>query len=490
MKERLQVIDFKYTVATITFFFFLLISILSPISGTDWINYLVGKEGIKSCIENISIADGRIIHGFLAPFLTYNKMLFNILFSLLISKFVLSCNNMMGYVKNKYYYLFPLIGTLLISVFLFSYNYVSVSTTVTYTFPAIMMFLYFEYLWKKENNKFSKKEFILLTALAIYISLSSLHLAITFLIGNIIYFTYSKISKRTFPKRYVFIILIQLLIISFLILKFNKALLYENINVSLSNLPRYIDTIFSKNILLILLGAIPINYYLNDLLRDWIYKRLVITLFDGILLFSLAYNFFYFSPVNLNLIINKYMGVFATENWYYIFYFLMYIVLFFLSIKHYISNIKTNNMLKNFSIMSLIISVFLLISPVWDEGNVIFIVLFLIMSISILFKELEVKIYKKTTILFLTAMISYYIVAFSMIQYIDYTRGNYINEQLEANQQVVEVKANPIYLVWRHNPVNIFQHKEFKMYYNIPSNTQIVVRYFGIFEEIEKKVKE
>lgn len=117
MKERLQIIDFKYKVAMFAFFFFFIISALSPISGADWASYLIGKEGIKSCIDNISISDGRIISGFLINFLSYNKFLFNLLFALLMSGFVHCCNNMMGYVKNKYYYLFPFLGTMLVSVF-------------------------------------------------------------------------------------------------------------------------------------------------------------------------------------------------------------------------------------------------------------------------------------------------------------------------------------------------------------------------------------
>ena len=490
MKERIQVIDFKYKISTIAFMFFLLISTLAPLSGNDWANSLIGNGGIKSCIENINIHDGNIISDFLAPFLVQNKFLFGLIFSALMSFFITSCNNIMGYVKNKYFYLFPFIGTLIVSTFMFSYNYVSVSSTVTYTFPAIVVFLYFERLWKKENKTFSIKEILLLSLMAIYISMSSMHIAIPFLIGNIVYYIYSSKTKRINSKKYIAILFIQLLLIILNLYLIEKNILYNNMNIALSNLPKYIDTIFSKNIILILLGAIPINYYLRDKLNGWVYTRLVITMFDLILIFSLAYNFSYYSPVNINLVINKYFGIFATENWYYIFYFIIYMVLFFLSIKRYITNKKTNLYIQNFSIMSLIVSIFLMISPVWDEGNVIFIALFLIMAISVMLKELDIKIYEKTTIAFLVTLLVYYISMFAVVQYIDYTRGEYIKEQLDANHKTIEVKANPIYLVWRYNPTNVFQQKDFKSFYNIPKNNQITVKYFGLFEEIEKKVKE
>lgn len=489
MKERIEVIDFKYKVTMFTFFFFFLISTLSPISGSDWWSYLTGKEGLGYIIKNININDGRILSGVLIGVLSYNKLIFNVFFSLLMSMFVRCCNNMMGIVKNKYYYLFPLLGTMLVSVFLFSYNYVSVSTTVTYTFPAILSFIYFEYLWKKDNYTFNVKDCIFLSIISLIICLSSIHIAITFFLGNLIYYIYSIIKKKKISKSYIAVLIIQLIAITFSLSILPKELFYNNFNKILSNIPRYIDTFFSKNILLVILGAIPINYYLSKKLKGWIYDRVVITLFDSILLFSLAYNFFYYSPVNLNLVINKYLGVFATENWYYIFYFIIYLILLFLSINDIIKE-KKIYMMKILYIMGIVSSIFLLISPLWDEGNVIFFVLFLIFIISIMLKELNIKIYPKTTILILIVMILYYIGSFAIIKYIDITREEYIIEQLEANEKNIEIKASPIYLVWRYNPVTIFQQKDFKRYYNIPQDKNITVKYFGIFEKIEKKVKE
>lgn len=489
MKERMEVIDFKYKVTLGAFFFFFLISTLAPISGTDWSSYLIGKEGIGNIIKNININDGRIISGVLISLLSYNKLIFNLFFSLLMSGFVQCCNNMMGIVKNKYYYLFPLLGTMLVSVFLFSYNYVSVTTTVAYTFPAILSFIYFEHLWKKENYSFRLKEYIFLSILSLIICLSSIHVAITFLIGNIIYYSYVLIKKKKISKGYIFTIAIQLLSIIVSLNMLNKSLFYNDINTVLSNIPKYIDTTFSKNIVLVILSAIPINYYLSNKLKGWIYDRVVITLFDIILIFSLAYNFFYYSPVNLNLVINKYLGVFATENWYYIFYFMIYLILLFISMNHIIKERKAF-IPKILYIMSIISGLFLLVSPIWDEGNVIFFVLFLIFGTSIMLKEIEIKIYPKTTLAILFIMILYYIGSFAIIKYIDTTREDYIIEQLNANEKVIEVKASPIYLVWRYNPVNIFQQKDFKRYYNIPQDKSITVKYFGIFEKIEKKIKE
>lgn len=491
MKERMKVIDFKYTVVITTFFFFFIICTLSPISGADWANYLIGKEGFINSIENIYFNDGRIISGFLINFFTYNKFLFNLSFSLLMSAFVYCCNCLLGYVKNKYFYLLPFLGTIIVGTFTFSYNYISVSSTLAYTFPAILTFIYFFIILKKDDNHFKLKEYIYLSLIAIYISLSSIHISGIFLLGNVLFYLYSLKNKKDFDKKYFIIIIIQAICFILALSYVDKELFYNNIiNISLSNIPRYIDTIFSKNIVLLLLGAIPINYYLNIELKDFIYKRVIITLFDIILIFSLAYNFFYYSPVNLNLIINKYFGVFAVENWYYIFYFIIYMILFFLSINKFIQNRKVKNFYKLFALLSLLISICLLISPIWDEGNTIFIILFMISSISILLKELDIPIYPKVTIFITISLIIYYLSMFSITKYIDVTREEYIKEQLNANETIIEVKANPIYLVYRYNPVNIFQQRDFKRYYNIPQEKELNVKYLGIFEKIEKKVKE
>ena len=162
MNERIRIIDFKYKITFWTFILFLTISFLAPISGSDWASYLVGKEGFIECVKNINLTNGNIIGSFLGSFLSYNKILFNIFFSLLMALFVHLCNDMLGMVKNKVFYLIPFIGTLLVNTILFSYNYVSVTTTISYTIPVILSFYYFYRLWKKETYDFTFKDYIVL----------------------------------------------------------------------------------------------------------------------------------------------------------------------------------------------------------------------------------------------------------------------------------------------------------------------------------------
>ena len=130
MKEKLEILTYKHKITLITFLLFLVIGVLSPLGGSDWSSYVIGKQGLVKCFENINISDGRIISGFLVNFFSYNKILFDIVFALLMSSFVKICNDLMGTVKNKHIYLYPLIGVLLVSTYMFSFNYVSISGAV------------------------------------------------------------------------------------------------------------------------------------------------------------------------------------------------------------------------------------------------------------------------------------------------------------------------------------------------------------------------
>lgn len=486
MKEKIEIITFKHKVTLFTFLLFLVIGALSPISGSDWNSYVIGKQGLVECFKNINIADGRLLSGFLVNFLSYNKILFDIIFALLMSSFVKICNDLMGTVRNKYMYLYPLIGVLLVSTFMFSYNYVSITGTVCYTFPSILIFIYFYNLLK--YDEIGKRTLIMLIIYSLLIMTSSVHLAITFFVANLIYLILNSNKKnRIF---YFIILLVQFITLLISVHYLDSILIYTDSNQILNNIPYFIDTLFSNNIVIMLLGAIPINYLLADKLEENKYCRVVITLFDLILIFSLCYNFFYYSPVNLNLVISKYNGIFATENWYYILYFITYILLFYVSINHFIKNKKIKNILNTINLSCTILSLFILVSPIFDKGNIVFIVFSIILIACLMAKELDIKVYSRFTITVLGLLIIYYLSMFAIIKYVDVTRTNYIKEQIESKESNIEVKANPIYLVWRYNPSDVFLVKDFKEYYEIPEEDTIEVKYFGLFEKIEKKVKE
>lgn len=486
MKERIEVLSFKYKVVYAVFFFFLIITFLSPLSGEDIKFYIIGRGGIRNIFSNLDIGKYGIINSFLVSFLSYNKILFNIIFSLFMGYFAYIICSMMGIVKNKYYYLVPFILILLVSTFTFSYNYMCVSNTIMYTFPTIMMFIYFYSVLKRESRNIIL-DIVLEIFIIIYVSLSSVHFGLIFLIGNLIFSTYMWKKGEMF-KRYIVYIVVQLIFVIFSFFSFDIEF-YSNLSYGLSNIPMFIDSFFSKNIILVIISCIPINRYLTMKLQNSKHKRTVIALFNMILLFTLLYNFSYYVPVNINLVINKYFGIFATENWYYIFYYILYFVLLILSVRYYIIKSKNKLYLTIFLIMSSALFPLFIIFPSWDVGCSIIFVFSLVMICSICIKDMEVEIYGKVILSILIFLVTYYFSMFAVFKYVDYSRTKYIEEQIDKNVDVIEVKASPLYLVWRYNPVSIFSEDDFKMYYNIPMNKKIEVKYFGIFKEIEKKVK-
>ena len=485
MKEKLESLNFKYRVVIFTFILFLLIEALSPISGADWRSYVIGKGGISSSLNNINILDGRIISGFLVNFFSYNKILFDLFFAFMVSQFVKIINDVMGQVKTRFLYLYPLIGLLLVSVFTFSYNYLSVTTTVTYTFPAFIFFYYFYTLLKDES--ISKLTLFKLLLCTIFISLSTIHFAIIFFVVNFVYFLLN--DKKKNRAKYFSILTTSFILVIISLFSLKNSLFYNSFNSIKDNIPYMIEHGFSNNIILLILGAIPINMYLYEELKENTYVRVVITIFDLILLFSLSYNFYGYSPVNLNLIISKYSGVFATENWYYIFYYISYYILFILSINHYIKNNKVKRIFNMFMIASILMIIFSLVSPLFDVGNIIMIVFIFIFITIITAKDANTKVFIKLVRISIIVLSIYYLSLFSFIKYIDVTRTSYIKEQVENNAKVIEVKANPTYMIWRYNPVDYFQLDSFKAYYDIPSKCTIDVKYFGLLEKVEKRIK-
>ena len=58
MNERLKVLNFKYNVVVFTFVFFLIISVLSPLSGLDWGSYVKGSQGGMTNLDVFTFSAG------------------------------------------------------------------------------------------------------------------------------------------------------------------------------------------------------------------------------------------------------------------------------------------------------------------------------------------------------------------------------------------------------------------------------------------------
>jgi len=504
MKERLEIIDFKYKVIFWSFLFFLIVSFLSPISSNDWENYLIGSKGIKTIIDTISNAysnsDGRIISRFLTYILACNKVIFNVIFAGLMACLVSSFSTFLGKVNNKYYYLLTIIALLTVNVYTFAENYTWLSGSITYTFPSIMTIMYITYLYKKETFSFTKMETLCLLLLNIIIPFFVENIAFAFTLGNIIIFIRRTLDHKKFSKAFLSFTIISF--ISLIIVLTNPGIEVEAINNidfnSLSfidkistNIPNLISYVFTNNPFLLIFMLIPTNYLLHIKTKNYIYSRLMLILFNIIPLFSIICNFNSMVPVNINLIINKYDGIFLIENWYFIFYWIFLIGLFIYSVIELIPERKKRNyclLLIMIAILSII--PLLILSSTWSY-NMVILFMFIMLAVScVLLVEMKIKIWPWLVKPIVALLIIYYITIMSLTFYINKTRENYIEEQLAVNDKLIYIKANPFHLTWEPNPICSSKNiKYFREYYKIPKNTTIEVKYFGILERIEKNVK-
>ena len=156
---------------------------------------------------------------------------------------------------------------------------------------------------------------------------------------------------------------------------------------------------------------------------------------------------------------------------------------------HFITNKKIKDLFNIFVISSIVISLFIISSPIFDKGSIILIILPFIMMLCILAKEMNTKVFTRTIKVVVTLLFIYYLGLFGLIKYIDVSRNDYIKEQIENGSNVIEVKASPTYYIWRYNPSDYFLVKDFKEYYEIGEHSEIDLKYFGLFEEIEKQIK-
>ena len=127
------------------FIFFLVLLILSPISGDDWGNYLVGKEGVYKWFS-IALGmyfdwEGRLVSRICINILTYNKWLFNICNSFLITSIIYLINKCIKSKNKNIIFCLSIMSILCMNIYTFSQVFGWVAGNITYLFPA-MMFMY------------------------------------------------------------------------------------------------------------------------------------------------------------------------------------------------------------------------------------------------------------------------------------------------------------------------------------------------------------
>lgn len=457
----------------IYFLFFLIIMFLSPISGDDWGNYLEGSLGLKNIVENAIRLyftwEGRFISRLLINILTYNKWLWNILNSLIITGIIYLINNICSFKNKKTSFLITTLFILLMNPFTFSQVVVWIAGNITYLFVVLLLLIYIKLII---NNNFSKKKTTIMIIFNIIIPMFIEHMGIILIIINILFIIKDYIINKKINKKLIVFLLLS--IISFLTmflspgnalrsknenLEFNKLNIFEKI---IYNLPNFIYYTYISNYLLILLMLIGNHMLFKKNIKS---KQLKYILY--------IFNFFSIIFMIKAILIDRLQ---FSNNIITSFYYIVYSIISFILLIKNSKDIK-NDIAIFFFIIGICSNGVMLLSPTWGYRTGFSCYLFMAISYLIIIDSnlknnkiinislLGINIF--TMLIYLTLYISIH------LQYID----NYKIIQESINNKItnIEIVSYPSYAPCNINPTNDYHLEKFKKYYGISDNTNITI---------------
>ena len=185
------------------FLFFVLIFFLSPISGDDWGNYIEGSRGLyKSITEAIGMYfswEGRFISRILINILTYHKVLWNFVNSLVITGTIFLIIKIIN-PKKIIIYLLSLLIFLLMNIYTFSQVIPWLAGNITYLFPIPLLLLYFYFIF---SNKKDNRLIVLFSILNLIMTMFVEHMAIILIFSNILFIIYRYIKNKKIDKELI-----------------------------------------------------------------------------------------------------------------------------------------------------------------------------------------------------------------------------------------------------------------------------------------------
>lgn len=458
------------------FIFFLLIFFLSPISGDDWGNYIEGSRGLyKSITEAIGMYfswEGRFISRVLINILTYHKVLWNIVNSLVITGTIFLIIKIIN-PRKKIIYLLSLLVFLLMNIYTFSQVVPWLAGNITYLFPIPLLLLYFYFIF---SNKKDNRLIVLFSILNLIMTMFVEHMAIILIFSNILFIIYRYIKNKKIDKELILYLVIS--IVGTLVMLLSPGTAYrssvENIDFNklsiigkiLSNIPNFIYYTFIVNPYMIILLSISSTYLINKTFNKKILKVLLVLIMNVIPLLStslyLISNF-----VNINIfLINSHSIILLL---FYIVYILFFLYLI----------IKNNKTIFNkemfFFIIGLSSNIIMMVSPTWgfrtSLGTYIFLCIFSLLIINKYIKER--KIYNIIILFIIIISCIFYSILYisTFRQYKE--NKSIIENSIKDQSNVIEIYKYPYFINCNINPDNDYHLRVFKRYYNIPENTEV-----------------
>lgn len=473
----------------LSFIFFIIILSLSPICGDDWDNYTVGVQGIQtifsSAIDMYFTWEGRFVSRILIYLLTYNKIFFVIISSTLLTLIVYVANKIIGKSQNKIVYFLPLILLLLLNASTISQTYTWVAGSITYLYPTAIVLAYFYYLYQKKEFKFGNIEFLILLIINIITPMFVENIGVAFVFGNILWLMINRKSdKKELIKfgiltSFSIIALVAMLMSPGTALRAGGETDFYSMNFFkriFSNIPNLISYTITRNVIVLIMMSIVITYMLIKK-RTKIY---LVILFLVIPILGVIQNIhlmipFYFQHINFGILADI-SGAFNVNNWYFIFYWILFVAFFFYSIAYFVTEPKERLFLIFLTLVGGVAISSMIVTPVWGERVAILTeVIFLLVSLRILKNCFNPK-FNKFIYIFVCLLLLYFISMFILIFMVQKDRDDYIKEQLKKDDvEQIEVYEHFVTYIWIGNPWGNYNSSVFKKYYGIPQNKSVKI---------------
>ena len=469
----------------VSFIFFLIILSLAPICGDDWDNYTVGAQGLQFILEYAKEMylswEGRFISRIIISLFTYYKFLFVIITSGLLTLIVFITNKIIGKVQNKVIYIMPFIFLLLLNVNSISQTYTWIAGSVTYLYPTSIILAYFYYLYQKKEFKFGKLEYVILLFINVITPMFVENIGLAFVFGNLLWLIlHRKENKKELMKFSILLIVSTAALVLMLVspgsaYRMTTEVDFYSMNIferMFSNISYLIGYAITRNIIVLIMMSLAILI----VLKKKNVKLCYIVLFLIIPILGVIQNLYLMFPLYFNNLFGDFSGILNVTNWYFIFYWIFFVILFFYSITYVIQNNKEKMFLVFLTLVGGVSICSMLITPTWGE-RIAFLteIIFLIVSLRILKDCFNVK-YNKILYISFIALIIYFIIMFVFIFIIQKDRDTYIAEQLNDSKcYEIEVYENFIQYIWVANPWGDYNSKVFKKYYKIPEDKTIKI---------------
>lgn len=465
--------NIKYFLLALLFMFILF---LSPISGDDWGNYIEGSQEIRHIFGNaIGMYfdwEGRFISRILINLLTYHKILWNIVNSLMIVGIIYYTVNLINPKNKKLVFTLSTLVVLMMNIFTFSQVVVWVAGNITYLFVIPMMLYYFYQILRDE--KCTKLKFSIYIFLNIIIPMFVEHMAVILVIGNILILIYKYIKNKKIDKQLLVYLLFSIISLIAMLFspgsikrsqientEFNKLSIMGKIAYNLPNFIYYTYFIYPYLTLLSTIG----NYHLlksikNKYLRffSYIYLLLIPIIITSVYILS------EFTRDSLQL----------QNSVIVILYFITYTIITFILICLYSKKQKSKNAIF-FYILAISANLVMLLSPTWGYRTSFGTYVFLsIAYIEIIDKSvIENKLIDAILLIVSIVMFIFYTILYISVARQYRENLNTINTSKKSN--VIEIRKYPSFVNCNINPSNPYHMKRFKEYFNIPESTEVKI---------------